>query len=228
MPDRGCFGVLGTLVRTVWLVLLVWSVVVVGAARPLLVPVAQSTDLDLRAVDRCVDAHLERVGLPGAVIVITRGNEPLYVHGYGHDSRGNPMTDTTPVPIASLSKSFTALAVMQLVDDGRVDLDVPVVRYLPEFMMADPRSTRITVRQLLDHTSGMADASFPEKSLPAPSSLQESVASLREASLSADPGTKFQYHNPNYWVAARLVEVVSGERFPRLSAASRLRARRDG
>lgn len=130
------------------------------------------------------------------------------------------MTDTTPVPIASLSKSFTALAVMQLVDDGRVDLDVPVVRYLPEFMMADPRSTRITVRQLLGHTSGMADASFPEKSLPAPSSLQESVAGLREASLSADPGTKFQYHNPNYWVAARLVEVVVVNGFPTICSVT--------
>lgn len=83
MPARGCFGVLGTLVRTVWLALLVLSVVVVGAARPLLVPVAQSTELDLRAVDRCVDAHLERVGLPGAVIVITRGNELLYAMAMG-------------------------------------------------------------------------------------------------------------------------------------------------
>jgi CubicO group peptidase (beta-lactamase class C family) len=117
--------------------------------------------------------------------------------------------------IASLSKSFTALAVMQLVDAGLLQLDDPVQDHLPEFQMADPRAHQITVRQLLDHTSGLTDAVVPELSRPQPRTSIEAVASLRSARLASTPGTTWSYHNPNYQVAARLVEVVSGEPFDR-------------
>jgi CubicO group peptidase (beta-lactamase class C family) len=115
--------------------------------------------------------------------------------------------------LASVSKSFTSLAVMRLAEQGKVARDQPVRRYLPGFTMADPRAAKITVRQLLDQTSGMADSAFREKSLPQPETLQGSVARLRTATLAADPGTAYSYHNTNYQVAARLVEVVSGRPF---------------
>ncbi len=124
-----------------------------------------------------------------------------------------PVTANSRFRIASLSKSFTSLAVLQLVDAGQVALDDPVVAHLPEFRLADPRGADITVRQLLDQTSGLADREVPELSRPQPSSLAEATTSLSSARLVAAPGTQFNYHNPNYRVAARLVEVLSGQTF---------------
>jgi CubicO group peptidase (beta-lactamase class C family) len=175
--------------------------------------VAPIDEIDPAAVDRFVQEYRARTGLPGVAVAVTRRDRVVYTAGYGHTSDGRPVTARTRFPVASLSKSFTALAVMQLVEAGRVELDAPVRRYLPEFVLADPRASRITVRQLLDHTSGMTDTEFREKSVPVPSSLQAAVTLLRSVRLASAPGTAFHYHNPNYWVAARLVEVASGEPF---------------
>lgn len=158
--------------------------------------------------------YLQRNAVPGAVVVVTDGNGIVLSSGIGQDLKGNPMSEDTRVPLASLSKSMTATAVMQLVDQGSVDLDAPVVKYLPEFQLADARFRSITVRQLLMHTSGMSDRTFREKSVsPVPATLKDAVASLRSARLASDPGKTRNYHNPNYWVAARMVEVVSHQPF---------------
>ncbi|SEN46340.1 serine hydrolase domain-containing protein [Nonomuraea pusilla] len=170
-----------------------------------------------------VDAYVERyraaTGLPGVAVAITKGGSVIHAAGYGKTATGEPVTADTPMAVASVSKSFTALAVMQLAEKGELALDQPVRRYLPEFTMADPRAAKITVRQLLDQTSGMADSAFREKSLPQPDTLQGAVARLRTAGLAAEPGTAFSYHNTNYQVAARLVEVVSGRPFAAYLAA---------
>ncbi|TXL89498.1 serine hydrolase domain-containing protein [Streptomyces sp. IB2014 016-6] len=165
------------------------------------------------AIDRFVNSYLTETGLPGAVVAVTRGGKVVHTGGYGRTAGGTAMTGRTPVPVASLSKSMTALAVMQLVDEGRVELDRPVRGYLPEFTMADERAAQITVRQLLDQTSGMADSAFPDLTLPQAHTLKGAVARMRGARLAAEPGTRWSYHNPNYFVAARLVEVVTGEPF---------------
>ncbi|MEP6914553.1 MAG: serine hydrolase domain-containing protein [Acidobacteriota bacterium] len=174
---------------------------------------AQGTRIDIAAVDRVVEAFRQKNRVPGMAVVITRNRDVVHVAGYGTDSRGAAITGKTRLPIASLSKSFTALAVMQLVEAGRVNLDASVRDYLRDFSVADPRGATITVRQLLTHTSGLADTTFPEKSGPLPGSLRDGVALLRTATLTGDPGSKAHYHNPNYWVAARIVEVVSGMSF---------------
>ncbi|MFC4585944.1 serine hydrolase domain-containing protein [Sphaerisporangium corydalis] len=166
------------------------------------------------SVPASVDSYVERyraaTGLPGVEVAITKGDKVLHATGYGRTATGEPVTADTPMAMASVSKSFTALAVLRLADQGRLALDQPVRRYLPEFTMADPRAAKITVRQLLDQTSGMADSAFHERSLPQPHTLQGAVARLRTARLAADPGTAFSYHNTNYQVAARLVEVAGG------------------
>lgn len=172
------------------------------------------------AIDRFMNDYLDETGLPGAVVAVTRGDDVMHTAGYGHSAGGRTMTGRTPVPVASLSKSITALAVMQLAEEGKVDLDRPVRSYLPEFTMADERAARITVRQLLNQTSGMADSAFPDLTLPQAHTLKGAVARMRGARLAAEPGTRWSYHNPNYFVAARLVEVVGGEPF-----ADRLRTR---
>ncbi|WP_243073725.1 serine hydrolase [Microbacterium sp. SS28] len=174
---------------------------------------AQDEAIDVEAVDQFVIDSLAQAGIPGAAIAITRGREIVHVRGYGHDSEGSAVTDGTSFRIASLSKAFTSLAVMQLVDAGKIALDDSVYSRLPEFHIADPRGKDITIRELLDQTSGLADREVPDLSRPQPATLAEAAASLHAARLVADPGDEFNYHNPNYQVAARLVEVVSGESF---------------
>ncbi|MEU4780575.1 serine hydrolase domain-containing protein [Micromonospora sp. NPDC023633] len=176
-------------------------------------PPGSPAGVDAPAVDALVREYRDATGLPGVAVAVTRGTDVLHVAGYGHTPAGVPVTAHTPMAVASVSKSFTALAVMQLVEAGRVELDGPVQRHLPEFAMADPRAATITVRQLLDQTSGMSDTTFPAFSRRQPSSLRESVAGMRTARLAAAPGTRWEYHNPNFQVAARLVEVVSGRPF---------------
>jgi CubicO group peptidase (beta-lactamase class C family) len=165
------------------------------------------------SVDAYVEQYRAATGLPGVAVAITKESRVIHATGYGQTATEEPVTADTPMAVASVSKSFTALAVMQLAEKGKVALDQPVRRYLPEFTMADPRAAKITVRQLLNQTSGMADSTFREKSLPQPETLQGAVARLRTAMLATDPGTAFSYHNTNYQVAARLVEVVSGQPF---------------
>ncbi|QBI56498.1 serine hydrolase domain-containing protein [Streptomonospora litoralis] len=176
--------------------------------------VADETGATAAELDRFAERYVERTGLPGATVAVTKGQEVVLTAGYGHAGDGEALTARSPMRIASLSKSFTALAVMQLVEAGEVELNRPVRRYLPGFRIDDPRGARITVRQLLDQSSGMSDRTFPDASRPEqPDSLKEAVAQLRTAGLAAEPGTDWNYHNPNYHVAARLVEVVSGQSF---------------
>lgn len=169
--------------------------------------------VDLAALDRFMREQMAAASIPGAAVAITRRDRVLHVAGWGNDGDGAAVTGRTMFRIASLSKSFTALAVMQLVEDGRASLDDRVAVHLPEFRLADPRGVDITVRQLLDQTSGLADREVPDLSRPQPATTAQAVTSLRSARLVADPGTQWNYHNPNYQVAARLVEVLSGETF---------------
>jgi CubicO group peptidase (beta-lactamase class C family) len=164
-----------------------------------------------------IDAYLAQAmrstALPGLSIVVTHGDHLVHATGSGHDSAGKPITAQTPMRVASLSKSFTAAAVMTLVDSGKVALDEPVARQLPEFRMADPRASRITVRQLLNQTSGLADGGVDLVKAESSTSLAGYIAALRSGRLTADPGTRWAYCNVNYEVAARLVEVAGGVDF---------------
>ena len=174
----------------------------------------ERSSLDLDAIDRYIERQMAADRVPGLALAITRGDEVIYLKGYGTAGNGKPMTPHTQLYIASLSKGFTALAVMQLVEEGKIGLDEPVRAYLPDFAATDQRlSDRITVRELLNQTSGLADSGFPAYTLPQPDSLGERVESLRDARLVSRPGTAFHYTDLNYAVLARIVEVASGRSF---------------
>ncbi|MEV0678957.1 serine hydrolase domain-containing protein [Actinosynnema sp. NPDC050436] len=178
---------------------------------PTIAPTTTTTaNPDAAAIDRVVEEYRKEAGVPGAAVAVTRGTTVVRVAGYGRTPDGTAVSERTTMAVASVSKSFTALAVVQLAEAGRLRLDDPVRDHLPEFAPADPRAGRITVRHLLDQTSGLSDAT---STVPRVDTLREAVAALRDATLASDPGAKWQYHNPNFQVAARLVEVVSGETF---------------
>ncbi|MFI5911923.1 serine hydrolase domain-containing protein [Dactylosporangium sp. NPDC051541] len=162
------------------------------------------------AIDAYAAAALKSTGLPGMSLVVTHGGRVVHAAGYGHGSDGQPITAGTPMRVASVSKSFTAMAVMTLVDAGKVALDEPVAAQLPEFRLDDPRAARVTVRQLLNQTSGLADGGVDLGRAEAATDLAGYLAALRSGRLAAEPGTRWAYCNVNYEVAARLVEVASG------------------
>ncbi|MFB4283495.1 serine hydrolase domain-containing protein [Nonomuraea sp. MTCD27] len=176
-------------------------------------PATAAPELTPAAVDAYLREAMESTGVPGVSVVVTRGGEVVHAAGYGHDSAGRPVTEDTPMRVASVSKSFTAMAVMTLVERGGIELDGPVAAQLPGFTMADPRAARITVRQLLNQTSGLSDRTVDIGATERATSLADYTARLAGSRLAADPGTRWEYCNVNYDLAARLVEVASGRRF---------------
>lgn len=164
-------------------------------------------------IDEFMSTQIKDSAIPGAAVAVVRGDQVLLVRGYGHDSNGKAVTGDSLFRVASLSKSFSALAVMQLVEEGRLGLDDKVQQHLPQLQLSDPRAGQITVRELLNHTSGLTDAMVPELSRTPPRTTEEATRSLWTAHLATAPGTAYSYHNPNYQVAARLVEELSGEPF---------------
>jgi len=174
---------------------------------PLLAHSAEAFDTE--DVDEYVMNYLEKNGLPGAAIVIVKDGNVLYEKGFGHDSDGKPLTAKSKIGIASGSKPFTAFAVLQLVDEGKVQLDDPVIHYLPELTLDDERWKQVTVSQLLSHTSGL-----PNPTIVAPANtLKKGVERLQDWKLQSEPGEKYLYSNANYWTLAYLVEQMSGMAF---------------
>ncbi|NOU90608.1 serine hydrolase [Paenibacillus sp. LMG 31460] len=165
-------------------------------------------------IDDYVIKNMKVNHIKGAALAIANNEELFYAQGYGTFSDGRDITGSTPFPIASLSKSFTALAVLQMVEKGLIDLDAPYTSYFPDLSPEDERVRDITVRNLLNQTSGLNDKVNPDMTnSPQYQSLQESNQSLNTVKLAIDPGTAFSYHNPNYQYLALLVEKVSGQSF---------------
>ena len=148
---------------------------------------------------------MKRHLVPGLALVVTRHGEVVHRRGFGE------LDQTQPVIIGSLSKAITATAIMQLVDDGRIELDVPIERYLGDFRFSDPAVASVTVRQLLNQNSGIpSDAPRAENSH---ATLAAHVDALRDIRLAARPGERHIYSSPNYQILGRIVELVSGQSF---------------
>lgn len=150
-----------------------------------------------------VSDYTSRHGLPGASYAMVKNGEVVTT-----GASGDVSTDT-PMAIGSVSKSFTAFTVLQLVDSGKVDLDAPITDYLPDFSVRGADASAITVRMLLSHTSGL-----PNPTLVATTgSLKGSVALIADFEVASKPGSTYAYSNFNYRTLARMVEVVDGQGF---------------
>jgi CubicO group peptidase (beta-lactamase class C family) len=158
--------------------------------------------------------------IPGVAVAIrTKGKEYLTCHGVTDLDRPEPIGPDTPFLIASVTKTFTATAMMCLVARQQVDLDAPVQRYLPDFAVADPAaSAEITVLNLLNHTAGL-DLRSPDQPDDSDAALANYVAALRDQQLIAAPGERVSYSQSGYNVAGRIIEVVSGMTCERAIAA---------
>jgi CubicO group peptidase (beta-lactamase class C family) len=168
---------------------------------------------------------VDRHELAGAVTLVADKDKVLGVDtvGYADVAAKKPMTPDAVFWIASQTKPITAAAVMMLVDDGKVKLDDPVEKYLPEFgglwvavfkdddsmLLRKPRH-RPTVRHLLTHTSGMPFKSAMEEPTLDLLSLRDATRSYAMTPLQSEPGTRWAYSNAGINTAGRIIEVVSG------------------
>ena len=110
-------------------------------------------------LSRVLEEIMTRWGVPGLGVGIVQDGEIVYARGFGVQSleTGVPVTPDSLFCVASITKCFVATAVMQLVEQGWVNLDAPLIQYLPDFRLDDERYPHITLRQMLSHTSGMPD-----------------------------------------------------------------------
>jgi CubicO group peptidase (beta-lactamase class C family) len=181
----------------------------------LLVPMAFAqarppATLDPPAVDAFLRSQMAANRIPGLAVAVVQDGQVVFLRGYGEAGPGRPVTPQTQFYLGSVTKSFTALAAMQLVEQGKLELDAPVQRYLPWFRVADDgASSAITVRNLLNHTSGLSEPGDPGAAQYAPT-LADQVRTMQAARLTAPVGSKFQYYNKNYQVLGLLIEQASG------------------
>lgn len=184
-----------------------WAVADLATDAP---PPAASDTYD--RIDAYVADQLQDARIPGAALAVVENGKAVHVNGFGTDGHGNRVTADTPFWIGSNTKSFTALAVMQLVEDGVLDLDAPVQQYLPEFHVADPAaSARITVRHLLNQTSGVSRTDGARAvARGGTGSMRDTVASMGRLHLDRPVGQSFEYANLNSVVLGVVVEQVTG------------------
>lgn len=170
------------------------------------------------AINAYVERQMRRLKIPGAYLAIVEGNKIVHLRGFGRARPGGEApSPQTPFFIGSLTKSITALAVMQLVEAGVVELDAPVQRYLPWFRVADPQaSTQMTVRHLLNQTSSLplwpseiALADFDDR----PEATERQVRALSTLKLNRPVGSQCEYSNFNYNILGLIVEAASGESY---------------
>jgi CubicO group peptidase (beta-lactamase class C family) len=179
---------------------------------------AQSIPSDwTEKLDSYVNEAMTSWNIPGLSLAVVRDGEIAYMQGYGKaDASGRPITPQTPFWLASVSKSITATAIMQLADAGQIDLDAPVQTMIPWFREGMNDSVPITVRHLLHQNSGFSRISGNEllsNGDQSDDALENNVRRLSAVPLLFEPGSRFEYSNSNYDVLGYLVQVVSGQSY---------------
>ena len=186
-------------------------------------------DKRLEPLDRLMTDFVSRHQLPGASLAVTRNGRLVYARGFGLADRqsGDPVLPTSRFRIASLSKPVTSVAILQLVEAGRLKLDDPVAEILGLEPEVDARrSRRVTVRQCLQHTGGWDrsdsfDPMFQSIRISrvldtkAPAGPAEVIRFMQKWPLDFDPGTRYAYSNYGYCLLGRVIEKISGQSYER-------------
>ena len=186
-------------------------------------------DLDSRSSQPTYDAAIQEgqtaaqelinQGASAVAIALVDEKRIIWSQGFGLADRdtGQAPTNTTMFGVGSVSKMFAAIAVMQLVDRGVVDLDTPLVTYLPAFRMASPGYENITVRMLLNHSSGFPGTDYRNGDIRSavPGYLNQVLQTLSISRLKDPPGYMSVYCNDGFTITAALVEAMTGKSYVR-------------
>ncbi len=198
------------------------------AAATLGLPRLSADDADVGPFDKLMTTFVADNKVPGAALAVTRHGKLVYARGFGFADveKQEAVPPAALFRIASVSKPLTAVAVLQLVERGKLKLDDKVMDRMPPYKdaVADPRWKEITVRQCLQHTGGWGRvASFDPISRPAeiaktlgtpyPVKPEHVVRYMLGQKLDFDPGERYAYSNLGYLVLGRIVEAVSGQKY---------------
>jgi serine beta-lactamase-like protein LACTB len=183
---------------------------------PLLAAAAPDAPAPLaESLDRIVAARF-KPELPGVAVLVVKDGRPVLRKAYGmaNVELGVPARPEHVFRIGSTTKLFTATAVMLLVDEGKLALDAPLKRYLPD---APRHWDQVTIAHLLSHTSGIPnlsmDSGYWRTTARLDHTLEELVAPVRERPLDFEPGTRFAYNNTGYNLLGMVIEKVSGQEY---------------
>jgi CubicO group peptidase (beta-lactamase class C family) len=181
---------------------------------------------ELQSFDQHVREFVKKYDLPGATVAVAKDGRLVYSRGFGCADRKNQiaMQPDSLLRIASVSKPFTAAAIMRLVEEGRLKLDEPILPYLKKFgaeeeKNLDPRWKQITIAHLLRHTAGFDrnkrnggfDPMFiPQRPKP-PLDQPAIIRYMLGRPLDYDPGTKYVYSNFDYCILGRVIEILTGK-----------------
>jgi CubicO group peptidase (beta-lactamase class C family) len=176
--------------------------------------IASSTfTLNPAEIDTYVGQMMKDYDVTGASLALIQDGKIIYLKGYGTRDANNktPVTENTLFAIGSATKSFVSLGMMMLVEEGKVQLDDPVIKYLPDFKLADAAATKkLTIRHLLSQTSGLPRAD--DRWYVKPNmTRQQVVEDMVNIKLTAQPGERWQYCNQNLVLAGYLIEKISGQ-----------------
>jgi CubicO group peptidase (beta-lactamase class C family)/D-alanyl-D-alanine dipeptidase len=179
-------------------------------AGPVIEP--QGTYVEIaRSLEPWIAAEVQQKGLPALSIALVDDQKIVWARGFGFadPQKRIPATADTAYRVGSVSKLFTDLTLMQLVEQGKIDLDAPVSRYVPEFAPKNPYNVAITLRQLMSHRSGLVrEPPVGHYFDPAPPSLGEVIRSLAKTTIIFEPGTRTKYSNAGITVVGAVVEKV--------------------
>jgi CubicO group peptidase (beta-lactamase class C family) len=164
-------------------------------------------------IDAYVQQGMQQLDIPGAAIALFQNGKITHLKGFGTvGSSGSSVTAQTPFQIGSISKSFAALVVLQLADEGRLSLDDSVSKYIPYFQTSDKAaSDQISIRHLLNHRSGLSMLEgnrYQDTRYRGADAMERVIRDFKQVQLFAKPGIRFQYSNANYMLVAQLIEAV--------------------
>lgn len=222
VPGRRMSSAVGTAASVAAAMLLVIPSLGARASSP---PPVPSIDAGSAAVIARYQARIPELmaeqGVPGIAIAVVDGDHVLWAQGFGSSARhdGTPVTTDTIFSVQSMSKLFTATAVMQAVGEGRLDLDMPITAYLPSFTVhsafeANPEQ-KITLRMLLSHTAGFTHEAPVGSNYDGDAADWDAhVRSISDTWLRFPVGTGYAYSNLGIDLAAAIIEQVDGKPFP--------------
>lgn len=173
--------------------------------------------VDLQAIEAFVQENMEDGNIPGLSVVIVQGGQETYKKGFGFadTARKQAVEPSTLFELGSNSKAFTGLAVLQLAEQGKIQLDEPIQTYLPWLRLTyggDPAN--VTVEQFLHHTSGLPFQTIGDiEASTAEDALEQTVRQLDGYELANRPGEVYEYATVNYDVLGLLVQTVSGQHY---------------
>ncbi len=170
-------------------------------------------DTTIKQGRKAARSALKQTKSTSVSVALVSSGKTVWSQTFGRvNAAGKKPSPTTMYGVGSVSKTVTAIAVMQLVDAGKVSLDAPVVRYIPDFTMASPQYKQITVRMLLNHSAGLPGTDYADalSYKPIPSYVDRVLSGLRTSHLKTTPGAMNVYCNDCYTLAGLVVERVSG------------------